>query len=207
MAVFAAALISLPVAAAQAQGGAPKGQQGQQGQQTRPMDRDTMRERPTMHDRDMMHDRGQAQDRDRPADSPRDQQRDRARDQIHVPGSAPLSDRDIYGHELMTAEERERYREEIRNAETAEEREQLRLKHQAEIRARAEARGVDPAPASEGPIYGGALMTAEERNAYREELRRLGDERRSFMAEHREKMQQRAKERGIELEEETEDAE
>lgn len=202
MAVFAVAVISLPVASALAQG-SPKGQQGQQGQQTRPMDRDTMRDRPPMHDRDMMQDRRQAPERDRRADEAWDQQRDRARDQVH----SPLRDQDIYGHELMSAEERERYRQEIRNAETAEERERLRSEHQAEIRSRAEARGVDPAPASEGPIYGGALMTAEERNAYREELRRLGDDRRSFMAEHREKMQQRAKERGIELEEETEDAE
>ena len=51
-------------------------------------------------------------------------------------------------------------------------------------------------------IYGGNLMTVEERNRYREQLRALGSdaEREAFLARHREEMQLRARERGIEPE-------
>jgi opacity protein-like surface antigen len=51
-------------------------------------------------------------------------------------------------------------------------------------------------------IYGGNLMTAEERNQYREKLGKLQteQERNEFEARHREQMQLRAKERGVEPE-------
>lgn len=57
--------------------------------------------------------------------------------------------------------------------------------------------------ASSGPgegIYGGNLMTVQERNQYREQLAGLktDQERTEFKARHHEQMQQRAKERGIE---------
>lgn len=55
---------------------------------------------------------------------------------------------------------------------------------------------------SKGPgdgIYGGNLMTAQERNQYRAELGALktDEERLQYQARHQEKMQMRAKERGI----------
>lgn len=55
--------------------------------------------------------------------------------------------------------------------------------------------------AGEG-IYGGNLMTVQERNQYRAELGALktDEERMQYQARHREKMQLRAKERGIEPE-------
>jgi hypothetical protein len=55
--------------------------------------------------------------------------------------------------------------------------------------------------AGEG-IYGGNLMTVQERNQYRAELGALktDEERVQYQARHREKMQLRAKERGIEPE-------
>jgi len=57
--------------------------------------------------------------------------------------------------------------------------------------------------ASGGPgqgIYGGNLMTVEERNQYREQLRKLETDRdrAQFEARHREQMQLRARDRGIE---------
>lgn len=51
-------------------------------------------------------------------------------------------------------------------------------------------------------IYGQQLMSEEERNRFREELRQIGDDpqkRAKFMAGHREEMQKRAKAKGIEL--------
>ena len=61
------------------------------------------------------------------------------------------------------------------------------------------------AQASKGPgegIYGGNLMTVQERNQYRAELGALktDEERLQYQSRHREKMQLRAKERGIEPE-------
>ncbi len=51
-------------------------------------------------------------------------------------------------------------------------------------------------------IYGGDLMSEQERNRYREQLRRTESDpeaRNRFLARHREEMQQRAKEQGKQL--------
>ena len=58
-----------------------------------------------------------------------------------------------------------------------------------------------PGVPAEG-IYGGNLMTVQERNQYRDQLGALSDEaeRNEFKARHREQMQVRAKERGVEPE-------
>jgi Tfp pilus assembly protein PilV len=53
------------------------------------------------------------------------------------------------------------------------------------------------------PIYGQQMMSVEERNQYREQLRVLGadtEEGTRFQAQHREQMQVRAKEQGVNLE-------
>ena len=79
----------------------------------------------------------------------RDTARDRAtetaldRDRQQRPGHAPLRHDDIYGHELMSAGERNAYREKIPNAGSTEERERRRAQHQAEIAERARSRPVD----------------------------------------------------------------
>jgi len=51
-------------------------------------------------------------------------------------------------------------------------------------------------------IYGGNLMTTQERNQYREQLHVLQSEqeRNEFTARHREQMQQRSKQRGVPVE-------
>jgi hypothetical protein len=61
-------------------------------------------------------------------------------------------DRDIYGSQLMTPEERNEYRSRMRAAKTAQEREEIRAEHHAEMQKRAEARGVTlpDAPAARG---------------------------------------------------------
>lgn len=60
----------------------------------------------------------------------------------------------------------------------------------------------DHAPFGDNGIYGEQLMSEQERNQYREQLRLTESDpeaRTKFMAQHREKMQKRAKEKGIDL--------
>jgi len=59
-----------------------------------------------------------------------------------------------------------------------------------------------PAPASQaGQVYGWQLMTPAERDAYRQQMRntRTAQEREALRAQHHEQMQQRARERGLQL--------
>ena len=87
--------------------------------------------------------RDRDQTRDKTADQTRDQ--DRTRDQIR--------DRDIYGSKLMTAQERNEYRNRMRAAKTAQEREQVRAEHHERMKVRAKERGVtlpDAPPAGRG---------------------------------------------------------
>jgi hypothetical protein len=60
----------------------------------------------------------------------------------------------------------------------------------------------DNARLGENGIYGSELMSVEERNQFREQLRLTENDpqaRTKLMAEHREQMQQRAKAKGVEL--------
>jgi len=52
------------------------------------------------------------------------------------------ADAPIYGSQMMTNQERIEYRAKMRNAKTAEEREQVRLEHHAQMQVRAKERGV-----------------------------------------------------------------
>ena len=68
----------------------------------------------------------------------------------------------------------------------------------------------DQAKFGDHEIYGGEMMTEQERNQYREQLRLIGSDeqkRTRFMAEHREEMQKRAKERGVEIDDDSEPSE
>lgn len=123
----------------------------------------------------------------------------RDRDRVHAPGFANLKKGDIYGNELMTRQERKAYRQELSGAGTAEERARIEASHRKEMQARAEKRGVTIEPPGKD-IYGGALMSVEERNRYREELKLIGrdsEKRTRFVADHKEKMQLRAKAQGV----------
>ncbi len=51
-------------------------------------------------------------------------------------------DRRIYGYQLMTPAERDEYRDRMRAAQSAEERQKIRAEHHAEMQKRAEERGV-----------------------------------------------------------------
>lgn len=147
-------------------------------------------------------DRDRLRDRDRLTAPSHDRDRDRIQDRTHVPDFAKLSDQDIYGNEVMTAQERNAYRKQLQKANSDERRESIEARHRYEMQVRAENQGVKLAPPGKG-IYGGAIMTVQERNQYREQLRLVESDpqqRTQFLAKHQEKMQIRSKSQGIALE-------
>ena len=78
------------------------------------------------------------------------------------------------------------------------------MRQHSQDRDQARDRVHDPAHAmpDDHPIYGQQMMSVEERNQYREQLRMVGadtEEGNRFQALHREKMQVRAKEQGVTL--------
>ncbi len=193
---------------------AQQGQGGGSGDRDQQMDRDYDRDmdRDRDYDRDMDrdrdYDRDMDQDRDRDQlmthDGDKDQDRDRVqdRDRLHVTDPASLRNEDIYGSVLMTEEELKQYRNQLMNRETVQAREQYQAQHEEMMQERAQKQGKDLVPPGQGPIYGGELMTVQERNQYREQLRHMDsdEEREKFQARHREQMNLRAKavERDIE---------
>ena len=80
-------------------------------------------DRPSQVDRDRTYDRDRQQDQDRLDVADRD------RDRLHVQDFSQLRDQDIYGSQLMSAKERNKYRGQPQNAKTAQEREQLQGEH------------------------------------------------------------------------------
>ena len=63
---------------------------------------------------------------------------DRTQDQTRQ----TIRDRDIYGSQMMTQQERNEYRERMRAAKTQEERERVRAEHHERMKERAQARGL-----------------------------------------------------------------
>jgi hypothetical protein len=106
-----------------------------------------------------------------------------------------MPDEAMYGHEMMTAEERERYRQQLSSARNDREWSQMRAEHQREMQARAKAQG-RPLNA---PIFGEHMMTMEERNRYTQRMQAANSdaERAQIRAEHQQMMMQRARELGI----------
>jgi hypothetical protein len=106
-----------------------------------------------------------------------------------------LRNRDIYGGDLMTAEERDRYRERVNAATSDREWARIREEHMNEIRARAQSQGRSLEP----PVYGAHMMTARERNDYQRRLRSAASdaERDRIRAEHRAMIRDRAMQLGL----------
>lgn len=83
---------------------------------------------------------------------------------------------------------------------------QKRTQTQTQTQAQSQQQNQDRIGQAEGGagngIYGGNLMTTQERSQYREQLRVLQSEqeRNEFTARHREQMQQRSKQRGVPVE-------
>lgn len=142
--MLAAATLALGSLAADAQGGGRQGQrqpqatgQMQQGQQQGQMQQGQQQgaqkrqaERATDQDRSM--------DRDRMMNRDRTQDQDR----IHVAERNQAAGAGIYGGNLMTEQERQRYREQLQSKQTAEEREAFQNQHRAQMDERARERKV-----------------------------------------------------------------
>ena len=113
--------------------------------------------------------------------------------QKHVREHMP--DHGMYGHEMMTTEERERYRQQLNSAQSDREWSQMRAEHQRKMQARAKAQGKQLDP----PVFGQHMMTMEERDRYTERMRaaKTDEEKARIRSEHQQMMMQRAGELGI----------
>jgi hypothetical protein len=113
-----------------------------------------------------------------------------------------MKDQEIYGSELMTQAERNRYREQLGKSDEQGFGQEFQIQHEMTMQKRALNQGVDLVPPGQGPIYGGELMSVQERNQYREQLRLFDSETESqeFKARHREQMRERAHALNIEIE-------
>jgi hypothetical protein len=109
-----------------------------------------------------------------------------------------LKDEDIYGHEMMSAEERDRYRDRLNAAAGDKEWAQARLEHQEEMRQRADAAGRSLEP----PVYGQHMMSAEERQRFTERMQSASSdaERAEIREQHRETINERARALGVDPE-------
>mgnify|MGYP003574584291 FL=1 len=127
-------------------------------------------------------------------------EQDRERDRIHDP--ANLRDEDIYGNALMSEGERKQYRKQLGDSDSEQARERFQVQHEHRMQQRALQQGVDLVPPGQGPIYGGELMSVQERNQFREQLRHAQseEEREALKAQHREQMRHRAKALQLDIE-------
>lgn len=94
-------------------------------------------------DRDRMHDRDQMREHS--------QDRDQARDRVHDPEHMMSGEEPIYGHQLMSVEERNQYREQLRvlGVDTEEgNRFQAQHREQMQVRAKEQRVNLDDAPES-----------------------------------------------------------
>ncbi len=86
-------------------------------------------------------DRDRLRDRDRTTAPSRD--RDRDQDRTHAPDHAPFGAEPLYGSELMSVEERNQYREQLRLTESdPQARTRLETQHRSEMQERARVEGV-----------------------------------------------------------------
>ena len=149
-----AAMVLLPIDGfAQGRG------QGQGGDQAHPREQVHARDRAQVERGQSDHDRDRTRDRDRihqPAMDPAQdmtkaqerkqvQEREQIQEQkqIHVPGTGNGPDSDIYGHELMSVQERNRYCEQLRLVESdPEQKTRFLAQHHEQMQVRAKAQGL-----------------------------------------------------------------
>ena len=147
-ALLAAAVVLLPIDGfAQGRG------QGGGGDQAHARDRAQVERGQSDHDRDRMRDRDRihqpamdpAQDATQTQERKQAQQQKQIQEQkqIHVPGTGNGPDSDIYGHELMTVQERNHYSEQLQLVESnPEEKTRFLAQHREQMQTRAKAQGV-----------------------------------------------------------------
>lgn len=140
-------------------------------------------------DRDMARDQTRDREQDRSRDQDRARDQDRDRDRLHD-GIGGI----IYASELMTEQERNRYRQQLKTATSEQQRNEIRLQHQNEMHSRARDRA-EYQDGMGGIIYGAGRMTEQERNRYREQLKTATSEqqRNEIRMQHQKDMQLRDK--------------
>ena len=187
-----AALCAMALAMTAASAVLAQGRQGGNGAQAAQGDLDRARSAAQTHDQQI--DRARDATRDRVRDTPRDQDRDRESTKLR--DRDRVRDADIYGAELMSAQERDQYRQQLQSAKNDQEWARLRAQHEEQIRARATQRGVSLPP----PVYGQYMLTAQETERYRRRVENARDEqaRARVRAEHEEMVRERARELGLE---------
>ena len=152
-ALLALAVVLLPTDGfAQGRGQGQGGNQAQAGERAQvergQTDRDRMRDRDRTHQSALSPSYEGARSQERKQEQGREQARQQ--EQIHVPGEGNGPDSDIYGHEMMTIEERNQYREQLRLVESDPDAKNRFLKqHQEQMQVRARAQGADTDAAGE----------------------------------------------------------
>ena len=154
-------------------------------------------------DRDRTYDRDRMGDRTRTEVAPeRKHDRDQDQDRTKLQDPSKMKNEDIYGNELMTAQERKQYRNELGAPGNQQARNEYQAQHEQKMQERALQQGQDLVPPGQGPIHGGELMSVQERNEYREQLRLMDpDQQLEHKAQHRDRINQRANALGLEVEE------
>ena len=154
-------------------------------------------------DRDRTYDRDRMGDRTRTEVEPaRKHDRDQDQDRTKMQDPSKMKNADIYGNELMTTQERKQYRKELGGSDNQQARSEFQAQHEQKMQERALQQGQDLVPPGQGPIHGGELMSVQERNEYREQLRLMDpDQQLEHKAQHRDRINQRANALGLEVEE------
>ncbi|MGD8978182.1 MAG: hypothetical protein PVG91_11300 [Gammaproteobacteria bacterium] len=146
------------------------GQQNRGGQAMRQqqVQRDRAFDRDRMAQRSQQVERGQKAGESRGNQDPlRERDRDQLRDQDRTHQPETVDGEPLYGNEIMTDEERSRYRERLQLAATDEEKARLKAEHQQMMQTRAGQLGVDLPPSAESDP---AVLKAREQNRYRKEI-------------------------------------
>ncbi|MBB3183695.1 hypothetical protein FHR95_001249 [Halomonas fontilapidosi] len=93
----------------------------------------------------------------------------------------------FYGGSMFSQQERDQFRQRLRDAGSLEERQRIQAEHQNLMRQRAEQRGFDP-----DGIYGYPMMNQQQRREYHQRMQGAGSdaERQRLREEHRQQMRQ-----------------
>jgi len=87
-------------------------------------------------------DRDRMRDRDRASDPAHDRKRDRDQDRTNAPENAPLGENGMYGSDLMSVQERNQYREQLRLTESDPKAQtKLKAEHKEKMQQRAKEQG------------------------------------------------------------------
>ncbi|MEJ2515853.1 MAG: hypothetical protein P8080_01995 [Gammaproteobacteria bacterium] len=144
-----AGLLAATSTTAMAQGQTRQGDRGEQANRERQLERDLGRDRSVQHDRLQTRDRSsvRAEARDQQPAQGGDGDQNQVRKQDRYQTGQPeypmgVADADIYGHQMMTAQERNQYREQLENA-SEEEKLRLKAQHREQMQMRAKEEGID----------------------------------------------------------------